>query len=1166
MLFNKNFNKKSIFILFFLSLFISNKDLLSTPWSGNADESWYNSVRTHFVLDSASQLAGLADIVNRGDDDFEGKIIELRNDIDIAKRNWIPIGTDSNPFQGVLDGTGHFIMNMRFDSTNAFSGLFGVVGNSAFICNLGITCNNIISGTDYVGGIAGKNEGTISLCFNAGKVSGGQKSGGIVGYNSGHGGINQCYNTGKIENATIASGGIAGDNRGMIDNCYNIGNVSGSSDIGCIVGQRSSAALLENCHYLEVTSISGVGNGSSTGTTAQTSTALKSNGFINVLQGSWQVDPNNFNSGYPVFLWQTRNPNPNYIINATVKNNAGGTITPSGNVFVCLEETFVFTPDECYTVKYVIVDENTVIKDITNYTFSDISGNHSIEVEFETLANDSIFVEVSKGGKVVTNNKNIADIDTVIICDSTTFTIIPDECYVIDKVLIDGIEDADAKTNKQYTFTTSTQAFNHRMKVTFRTISTGSVETIVSEGGRIMPYGDNIPLCGDKTFTIIPDECYVITDVLINGVSDLDAKNQKSYTFKNATGKNVIYAEFAPEYTVTTVASEGGKILPEGTTIACPGKSMAIVPDPCYVVKSVKVNGKSVGAVKLFTFEEVTENVTIEAEFEEAPYKINTIKASVKNNKGGTIEPSGRIYVPNCVDTTFTIKPDSCYVIVDVKIDSLSIGPVESFTFTDLMEDHTIEVEFDASGYSLILARADYGGKIVPYGENNDGLISGTICSDTTFRIIPDTCFAIRDVIVNGKSMGPISSYTFKNVTGINNTIIAAFTNVYRIKASAEGGGTIKPEGLVLGRMCSDTTFTFEPDSCSVVSEVIVNGESIGAVDSYTFKDVRTIHHSIEVKFAPEKFTVEASATAGGIIYPMGTVYLDKCSDSTFRFTPNEECVIAYIIVDGDTLDNTDNSFTFKNIKANHTLHVVFKKNWHITSSADEGGTIEPLGKIFYDETNNTHSYEIIPKTRYKIKDVLVDNLSVGPVENYTFEEVAGIHTIHATFIRTFSIVATCTVNGQIHPEGETIITQNESQKYTITPDKGYKANVFVNGIEMGDIREYEFENVQKNNKIHAIFVEDKSINLTPAKELSIYPNPANATCTITGTLTEFVKDFSINISDINGRKIMDIYSGEKEVGNFNYKFSTEKLPVGTYNVIISTNKASTMKKLVIER
>ncbi|NLJ13819.1 MAG: hypothetical protein GX372_00995, partial [Ignavibacteria bacterium] len=401
--------------------------MLSTPWSGNADESWYNSVRRHFVLDSASQLAGLAEIVNRGDDDFNDKFIELRNDIDIAQHNWTPIGTQSNPFQGIFDGAGHFIMNMRFDPKNTVSGFFGVVRMPASIYNLGITCSCIISGTNYVGGIAGINDGVIFSCFNAGKVSGGKYSGGIAGQNGLYGGITQCYNTGTIENGTIASGGIAGISSSLIANCYNIGNVSGSGDIGCIVGVRNSMCSLDNCYYLEVASMSGVGKGSSIGAEASTSDKLKSNGFINILQGSWTVDNMNYNSGYPIFMWQISNPNPNYMIHATVKNNTGGTLLPSGDVFVCLEETFVFTPDECYTIKNVIVDDIDIGKDRTSYTFSDISRNHSIEIEFETLSNDSIFVEVSKGGKVVTNNKNIADIDTVIICDSTTFTIIPDE-------------------------------------------------------------------------------------------------------------------------------------------------------------------------------------------------------------------------------------------------------------------------------------------------------------------------------------------------------------------------------------------------------------------------------------------------------------------------------------------------------------------------------------------------------------------------------------------------------------------------------------------------------------------------------------------------------------------------------------------------------------------
>ena len=73
MLFNKNFNRKSVFILFFLCLFISNK-ICFLLVGGNADESWYNSVRDILYWITLISLASC----QRGDDDFIDKFIEAR--------------------------------------------------------------------------------------------------------------------------------------------------------------------------------------------------------------------------------------------------------------------------------------------------------------------------------------------------------------------------------------------------------------------------------------------------------------------------------------------------------------------------------------------------------------------------------------------------------------------------------------------------------------------------------------------------------------------------------------------------------------------------------------------------------------------------------------------------------------------------------------------------------------------------------------------------------------------------------------------------------------------------------------------------------------------------------------------------------------------------------
>ena len=70
----------------------------------------------------------------------------------------------------------------------------------------------------------------------------------------------------------------------------------------------------------------------------------------------------------------------------------------------------------------------------------------------------------------------------------------------------------------------------------------------------------------------------------------------------------------------------------------------------------------------------------------------------------------------------------------------------------------------------------------------------------------------------------------------------------YTIKATAGAGGSISPNGNVSVREGSDRTFTITPDKSYAVSNVKIDGKSIGAVRSYTFENVRHAH-TIEVIF-----------------------------------------------------------------------------------------------------------------------------------------------------------------------------------------------------------------------------------------------------------------------------------------------------------------------------
>jgi len=93
--------------------------------------------------------------------------------------------------------------------------------------------------------------------------------------------------------------------------------------------------------------------------------------------------------------------------------------------------------------------------------------------------------------------------------------------------------------------------------------------------------------------------------------------------------------------------------------------------------------------VASYTFENVTSNHKIEADFQDRRYII-----SASAGTGGTIDPDGEVIVKHDDDKEFKFKASSGYEIQDVLVDGISIGPVEKYKFKDVNSDHTIHVVF----------------------------------------------------------------------------------------------------------------------------------------------------------------------------------------------------------------------------------------------------------------------------------------------------------------------------------------------------------------------------------------------------------------------------------------------------------------------------------------
>ncbi len=159
---------------------------------------------------------------------------------------WTPIGSPTNKYIGTFDGQGHKITGLYFDDASAeYVGLFGV--SNGTIKNVGVI-GSYFNGKECVGGVCGRNYGTIVNCYNTSTVNGVSSVGGIVGSNFG-GEIRNCYNTGAISVSNYGAGGIAGYNYyATIMNCYSSAAISAPADVGGICG-ASDHGTANNCYH-----------------------------------------------------------------------------------------------------------------------------------------------------------------------------------------------------------------------------------------------------------------------------------------------------------------------------------------------------------------------------------------------------------------------------------------------------------------------------------------------------------------------------------------------------------------------------------------------------------------------------------------------------------------------------------------------------------------------------------------------------------------------------------------------------------------------------------------------------------------------------------------------------------------------------------------------------
>ena len=384
-----------------------------------------------------------------------------------------------------------------------------------------------------------------------------------------------------------------------------------------------------------------------------------------------------------------------------------------------------------------------------------------------------------------------------------------------------------------------------------------------------------------------------------------------------------------------------------------------------------------------------------------------TITASA--SQGGIITPSGSVTVAQGANQSFTVTPNAGYQVSHVAIDGVPQEATSSYTFSNVTKDHTIAAVFSVKTYT-INASAGSGGSISPSG--NTSVNHG---ANQSYVISPNNGFTIADVIVDGVSQGATGPYIFSNVTS-NHTISAVFkVNSFTITVSAGPGGTISPSESISVPNGGSQTFTILPDTSHAISDVLVDGSSVGAVSSYTFRNV-TGDHTIYALFVPGyTLSITTSGTGSGhvVAHPLATVYAPG-TKITLKAIAGEGSNFGGF--SGDCESNKSKCTLIMNQHAE--INAAFEqKNFKLIATAIGNGSISVEGlasiknKKIKNKTKIKRSkqaitvsygsqlvYHINPEPEHYIKKIIVNGKPIEAVDTLTFANIKRNHRVRVRF------------------------------------------------------------------------------------------------------------------------------------------------------------------------
>ena len=587
-------------------------------------------------------------------------------------------------------------------------------------------------------------------------------------------------------------------------------------------------------------------------------------------------------------------------IAVTATSGEGGAIDPAGTTLVKkgTSRTFNVVPATGYEVANVVVD-GTDLGPISYYTFERVGTDHTIFATFQKAqAGGEIAIFNNdfdgaafpgQGWTVKNTNGNGKYYNWHQSRNTLVSTGTDDKQAIVDADDYDETEAGDKQDEYlispvvDLTGKAATLSFNY-----------GFERTALYNGK--MTFTVEASTDGGKTWTAIwnaKDDVTQGSDAIQTGLAEITvpeayqtANVQFAFRYyKTApTGAGSVVVDNAKltapagaseTSVLTTVAGEGGAVQPAGQTKVATGETVNVtfVPDEGYQLASVKVNGRKVEATDNTYALTMDQNYAVTADFEVIPdvpqVMFENDFESVSGDKfpfhGWTLKSSNE---------KNTWKSYTYFYWKEKGNDSLHAYISNAWDKSGAQDEYLISPAVDLSATRDGLLTFDYiygyagmknktyeatvevstdGGQtwtpIWNFQETYHGETTQTVAGSAEIKVpaeynVDGVQFAFHYVHPNDENAGQLA---------IDNVKLMAVetgeaAQKYTITATAGEGGSITPNGDVSVKEGASQTFAITADNGYEIADVLVDGNSVGAVETYTFDEVKA-NHTITVSF-----------------------------------------------------------------------------------------------------------------------------------------------------------------------------------------------------------------------------------------------------------------------------------------------------------------------------